>query len=115
MKTNVSFGTALLLAAVFLLHPVALCAAGNKAESARVHACCQKETAPARKSSEAPCCKISSLPASQGVAEVAGIVALPELPASVEVSAAPRFEGFTPRALLLSPPPFFLQFHQLLI
>jgi len=115
MKTNLSFGTALLLAAVFFLHPIALCAAGVQVESARTHACCHKNVVTEQQSSEAPCCKISSLPAPQGVAELAGIPAVPELTVTGEVSVAPRFEETTSQAALFSPPPFFIQFHQLLI
>jgi len=115
MKTNLSFGTALLLAAVFFLHPIALCAAGVQAESARAHACCHKDAAQEQKSSEAPCCRISSLPAPEGVAELAGMPALPELPATVEESGKPRFEETTSHTVVFAPPPFFIQFHQLLI
>ena len=115
MKTNLSFGTALLLAAVFFLHPLALCAIGVQAESARAHACCQRNTAPEKRGSEAPCCKIPSLPASQGVFELAGMPAIPELSPTGVFIAEPRSEEATPQVVLFAPPPFFIHFHQLLI
>src|SRR3982751_2389151 len=94
MKTKISFGVA--VAAVFFLHPVALCAAGAQVESSHGHACCPKETAPDQKSPEAPCCKISSLPASQGSAERTGTPVLSELPATTEIWVDTSFEEVTP-------------------
>src|SRR5438034_376679 len=59
MKGQASFGIGLMLAAIFILQPVAICAAMLQPGSS--HACCRHST-PVQSSSDRQCCRSSAVP-----------------------------------------------------
>src|SRR4051794_33100110 len=63
MKAKINLGVAVLLAAVFLFHPVAACAATWASTDPATHKCCSRKAEPA-KASVTDCCMVSAPPTS---------------------------------------------------
>jgi hypothetical protein len=64
MKTTFKFGFAVLLAALFLVHPLAACAAMWQPAEATAHPCCPRKPQPATAPSGTDCCIVSAPPVS---------------------------------------------------
>ena len=116
MKTTLKLGTAVFVAALFLLHPLAACAAMWQPAEAVRHHCCPRTSGPTNTTPAADCC-IASAPPSTAVqvqtdqSAVWGAVPNPVVPVGTPVHAAAV--AYSEKLFLT--PHLFVKFHQLLI
>lgn len=116
MKTTFKFGFAVLLAAFFLVHPLAACAAMWQPAEATAHPCYPRKTQPATTTSGTDCCIVSAPPVSPVQVNaieslVWGALANTAQPA---ISLA-ELDSNAALPHLFSRPHLFVAFHQLLI
>jgi hypothetical protein len=116
MRPKSSFGVALLLATLFLLQPVATCAAMFKPADSSAHSCCSRNTQPLAPKPNAQCCMVSSAAAGPTVPTgiEAGIGEASPATGQIRIGIA-RFDPLVTASRQFSAPDLFIQFRQLLI
>jgi hypothetical protein len=116
MKIRFNFGTAVVLVALFLINPIAGCAAMWQRAAATTHACCPREAQPSTTTTGSDCCMVSAPPVSPVLVNDVEPHLWGALPNNVQPamsSAESEYNDFGIQRF--QPSHLFLRFRQLLI